>query len=61
MKCVKCGKEATRAYSPDIDIKGLGTCEECKEDVGLAYLMIIQRTPEMVNDYTKDWFSPFNL
>jgi len=33
MKCIKCGKKATKRYSPDLDIKGIGMCDEHKEEV----------------------------
>ena len=61
MNCVKCGKKATKRFSPDLDIQGIGTCKKCEEQVSLAYLMIIQGTPEMANDFTKNWKQPFNL
>ena len=61
MKCIKCGKPATNSFSPDLDIKGLLTCKECLEDVRMAYAMIVQLTPDMAVDFTKDWYQPLKL
>ena len=58
MNCIKCGKKAIKAFSPDLDINGLGACEKCISNVSLAYLMIIQGTPEMAEDFTKKWAEP---
>ena len=33
MICIKCKKEATIRLSPDIDIKGISVCEDCKMEV----------------------------
>jgi hypothetical protein len=33
MKCIKCGEEATKRYSPDMDLKGIGMCEKHEEEV----------------------------
>lgn len=49
---------ATKSYSPDMDIKGLGTCEIDMQDVFIAYMMIVQQTPEMAKDFTKGWEIP---
>ena len=58
MQCIKCGNMATKSYSPDMDIKGLGTCEIDMQDVFIAYMMIVQQTPEMAKDFTKGWEIP---
>ena len=31
MKCLACSKDATVRYSPDLDIKGIGACDEHSE------------------------------
>lgn len=28
MTCIKCGKPATKRFSPDLDIEGMGACDE---------------------------------
>lgn len=33
MKCIKCNKKAEFRYSPDLDIKGIGMCEEHKKEI----------------------------
>lgn len=33
MKCIKCGKPATKRYSPDLDIKGIGMCDEHEGEI----------------------------
>jgi len=33
MNCIKCNKTAQHHYSPDIDVKGIGMCNECKDEV----------------------------
>lgn len=33
MKCIKCGAEALNRWSPDLDIKGIGFCDEHQEEV----------------------------
>ena len=33
MVCVKCGKRATKRYSPDLDLNGIGMCDEHEEEV----------------------------
>jgi hypothetical protein len=33
MNCIKCGKKATKRYSPDLDIKGIGMCDEHAEEI----------------------------
>jgi hypothetical protein len=39
MECVKCGTKATKRYSPDLDIKGIGMCDEHAEEIRLDLLM----------------------
>ena len=39
MECVKCGAKATKRYSPDLDIKGIGMCDEHAEEIRLDLLM----------------------
>lgn len=40
MSCIKCGKPATKHYSPDLDIKGIGMCDahesEIRKDLMIA-------------------------
>jgi hypothetical protein len=39
MKCVKCGAKATKRYSPDLDIKGIGMCDEHAEEIQMDLLI----------------------
>lgn len=32
-KCLKCGAEATAQFSPDLDIEGVGACEDHKTEI----------------------------
>ena len=31
--CIKCGKTATKRYSPDLDLNGIGMCDEHEEEI----------------------------
>lgn len=61
MKCVKCGKTATTRFSPDLDIVGIGSCDECLESVQMAYVALLQGATatgenlgeQMVNNWQK--------
>jgi hypothetical protein len=39
MECIKCGSKATKTYSPDLDIKGIGMCKEHEEEIMLDLLI----------------------
>jgi hypothetical protein len=39
MECVKCGAIATKRYSPDLDIKGIGMCDEHAEEIKMDLLI----------------------
>jgi hypothetical protein len=39
MECVKCGAKATKRYSPDLDIKGIGMCDEHQEEIRMDLLI----------------------
>jgi hypothetical protein len=39
MKCIKCGAPATKKYSPDLDIKGIGMCDEHQEEIRMDLLI----------------------
>jgi len=39
MECIKCGKPATKKYSPDLDIKGIGMCDEHEEEIKMDLLV----------------------
>lgn len=38
MECVKCGAPATKRYSPDLDIKGIGMCDKHQEEIQMDLL-----------------------
>lgn len=39
MKCIKCGTNAIKTYSPDLDIKGIGMCKEHEDEIMLDLLV----------------------
>jgi hypothetical protein len=39
MKCIKCGASATKKYSPDLDVTGIGMCDEHEEEIKLDLLI----------------------
>jgi hypothetical protein len=39
MECIKCGAKATKRYSPDLDIKGIGMCDEHAEEIQIDLLI----------------------
>ncbi len=40
-RCQKCDKQAKYFFSPDLDIRGLGACEEHKEEVQMEYFIMM--------------------
>lgn len=53
LKCIICKKKATKRYSPDLDIVGIGSCDKHNRDVFLGYAMLIQGDEEMFWDFIK--------
>jgi hypothetical protein len=41
MTCIKCGAAATKRFSPDLDINGIGVCDLHETEVR-NYLMVAQ-------------------
>ena len=41
MKCEICGEEAIYRFSPDLDINGLEACEKHKQDMQIAYVILL--------------------
>jgi hypothetical protein len=39
MQCIKCGNPATKRYSPDLDINGIGMCDEHEEEIKMDLLV----------------------
>lgn len=39
MNCIKCGKPATKAYSPDLDLKGIGACDKHAEEIKMDLMI----------------------
>ena len=54
MNCIKCGKPATKAYSPDLDIKGIGMCDDHAEEIKLD-LLITQFDPKGWDKFEKKY------
>ena len=36
-----CGKKATKRFSPDLDIKGIGACKKHVKQVQIGYIALI--------------------
>lgn len=51
MICVinNCKNTATKRFSPDMDIQGIGVCDKHIEDVRLAYIALMQGDEDMYN------------
>ena len=41
MKCEICKEEAIYRFSPDLDINGLEACEKHKQDMQIAYVILL--------------------
>jgi hypothetical protein len=54
LTCIKCGVPATKRYSPDLDIKGIGMCDEHEEEVKLD-LLITQFDPKGWDRFLKKY------
>jgi hypothetical protein len=56
MTCIKCGKPATKAYRPDLDVKGIGMCDEHAEEIymDLMICMMDEGWDYFENKYLKD-------
>jgi hypothetical protein len=54
LKCVKCGAIATKRVSPDLDITGIGMCDEHEEEVKLD-LLITQFDPKGCEKFEKKY------
>jgi hypothetical protein len=54
MECIKCGKPATKKYSPDLDIKGIGMCDEHEDEVKLD-LLVTQFDPKGWDKFEKKY------
>lgn len=56
MTCAKCGAPATKRFSPDLDINGIGSCDEHIEDVRLAYMALLQGgEPNLGEEIINEW------
>ena len=53
MKCEICGQEATHRLSPDLDIDGLGGCDKHREDVQIAYYILLNEGFEACQSFLK--------
>ena len=54
LTCIKCGAPATKRYSPDLDIKGIGMCDEHEEEIKLD-LLITQFDPKGWKKFEKKY------
>ena len=57
MECIKCGAPATKRYSPDLDIKGIGMCGEHEDEIKLD-LLVTQFDPKGWEKFEKKYFKP---
>jgi len=54
MECVKCGAPATKRFSPDLDINGIGMCDEHEEEIKLD-LLVTQFDPKGWEKFEKKY------
>jgi hypothetical protein len=54
MQCIKCGKPATKRYSPDLDINGIGMCDEHEEEIKMD-LLVAQFDPKGWDKFEKKY------
>lgn len=54
LTCIKCGAPATKRYSPDLDVKGIGMCDEHEEEVMLD-LLVTQFDPKGWEKFEKKY------
>jgi hypothetical protein len=54
MTCIKCGAAATKRFSPDLDINGIGVCDKHEEEVKLD-LLITQFDPKGWEKFEKKY------
>jgi hypothetical protein len=54
MTCIKCGKPATKRFSPDLDIQGIGACDEHVEEIRID-LLITQLEPDGLERFEKKY------
>ncbi len=54
LTCIKCGALATKRYSPDLDVKGIGMCDEHEEEVMLD-LLVTQFDPKGWEKFEKKY------
>ena len=39
LTCIKCGKPADKVYKPDLDLTGIGMCNEHEEEVTMDIMI----------------------
>ncbi len=58
MTCAICDKPATQRWSPDLDIHGMGSCEDHREEVRIVYFMLIlgpeKEAKKMLKQFRKE-------
>lgn len=54
LTCIKCKAPATKRYSPDLDVKGIGMCDEHEEEIKLD-LLITQFDPKGWEKFEKKY------
>jgi hypothetical protein len=55
MQCIKCGKPATKNYSPDLDVTGIGMCDDHAEEI---YMDIMVCMMEGWDKFEKKYLKP---
>jgi len=55
MTCIKCGKPATKRYSPDLDVRGIGMCDDHAEEI---YMDIMVCMMEGWDYFEKKYLKP---
>jgi len=53
MKCEFCNNNAAYRFSPDLDIKGFGACEEHKVTMQLGYMILMTEGEKAFNSFMR--------
>ena len=58
MKCEICKEEAIYRFSPDLDINGLEACEKHKQDIEIAYMILLTDGEEAYKSFLNSLKKP---
>ena len=55
MTCIICGEKSKYRYSLDIGIRGIGACEKHKDEVKIAYMILILKGKKEFEEYIENY------